>query len=200
MDDSGTSSGAVSIDNEEKDAIIELIQTTCKYRSESVYDNPQETPYISVNIHAKTEEENRVLYVYKKGNGYYVEQPYIGIWTTDEELYNRINSHAEGRKAGFTTEDITDNNIPEVSSIMENAGLSNADVFKKWVGESTAGRSEESGSNGFTDADCRMTVMLLAGESIGYESVNDNYDDTYLMFDTDAIENNEAFGMLLLLL
>ena len=56
MDDSGTSSGAVSIDNEEKDAIIELIQTTCKYRSESVYDNPQETPYISVNIHAKTEE------------------------------------------------------------------------------------------------------------------------------------------------
>ena len=34
MDVSGTSSGAVSIDNEEKDAIIELIQTTCKYRSE----------------------------------------------------------------------------------------------------------------------------------------------------------------------
>ena len=200
MDDSGTSSGAVSIDNEEKNAIIELIQTTCKYRSESVYDNPQETPYISVNIHAKTEEENRVLYVYKKGNGYYVEQPYIGIWTTDEELYNRINSHAEGRKAGFTTEDITDNNISEVSSIMENAGLSNADVFKKWVGESTAGNSEESGANGFTDADCRMTVMLLAGESIGYESVDDNYDGTYLMFDTDAIENNEAFGMLLLLL
>lgn len=197
MDDSGTSSGAVSIDNEEKDAIIELIQTTCKYRSESVYDNPQETPYISVNIHAKTEEENRVLYVYKKGNGYYVEQPYIGIWTTDEELYNRINSHAEGRKAGFTTEDITDNNISEVSSIMENAGLSNADVFKKWVGESTAGRSEESGANGFTDADCRMTVMLLAGESIGYESVDDNYDGTYLMFDTDAIENNEAYRVLL---
>ena len=197
MDDSGTSSGAVSIDNEEKNAIIELIQTTCKYRSESVYDNPQETPYISVNIHAKTEEENRVLYVYKKGNGYYVEQPYIGIWTTDEELYNRINSHAEGRKAGFTTEDITDNNIPEVSSIMENAGLSNIDVFKKWVGESTAGNSEESGANGFTDADCRMTVMLLAGESIGYESVNDNYDGTYLMFDTDAIENNEAYSILL---
>ena len=188
MDDSGTSSGAVSIDNEEKDAIIELIQTTCKYRSESVYDNPQETPYISVNIHAKTEEENRVLYVYKKGNGYYVEQPYIGIWTTDEELYNRINSHAEGRKAGFTTEDITDNNISEVSSIMENAGLSNADVFKKWVGESTAGRSEESGAK---------TVMLLAGESIGYESVDDNYDGTYLMFDTDAIENNEAYRVLL---
>ena len=60
MDDSGTSSGAVSIDNEEKDAIIELIQTTCKYRSESVYDNPQETPYISVNIHAKSDEENTV--------------------------------------------------------------------------------------------------------------------------------------------
>lgn len=42
------------------------------------------------------------------------------------------------RKAvGFTTEDITDNNISEVSSIMENAGLSNIDVFKKWVGESS---------------------------------------------------------------
>lgn len=197
MDDAGTSSGAVRIDNEEKDAIIELIQTTCKYQSESVYDNPQEASYISVNIHTKTEEESRALYVYKKGNGYYVEQPYIGIWTTNEELYNIINSHAERRKAGFTTEDIMDNNISEVGNIMENAGLSNVDVFKKWVGESSAGSSEESGANGFTDADCRMTVMLIAGDFISYESVNDNYDGTYLMFDIDAIENNEAYRVLL---
>ena len=42
-----------------------------------------------------------------------------------------------------------------------------------------------------------MTVMLLAGESIGYESVDDNYDGTYLMFDTDEIENNEAYRVLL---
>ena len=197
VDDSGTSSGTVSIDNEEKDAVIELLQTTCKYRSESVYDNPQEASYISVNIHAKSDEENTTLYVYKKGNGYYVEQPYVGIWTTNEELYNMINSHAEGKKAGFTTEDLTDSNISEVSSIMENAGLYNIEEFKKWVNESAAGSSEESGTNGFTDADCRMTVMLLAGESMGYESVNDNYDGTYLMFDTDAIENNEAYSILL---
>mgnify|MGYP003303532425 CR=1 FL=1 len=55
---------------------------------------------------------------------------------------------------------------------MENAGLYNIEEFKKWVNESAAGSSEESGTNGFTDADCRMTVMLLAGEAIDYESVN----------------------------
>lgn len=196
-DDAGTSSGPVSIDDEEKQTIMELIQTTCKYQGESVYDNPQEVAYISVGIHAKTEEESQTIYVYKKGADYYVEQPYTGIWTTTEELYNMIDSYAEREKTGFTTQDLTDSNISEVSGIMEKAGLSNIDVFKSWVSKSAAGSSEESDSNGFTDADCRMTVMLLAGDSMGYESVNDNYEGTYLMFDIDAIENNEAYRILL---
>lgn len=196
-DDACTLSGAVSLGDEEKDAIVELIQTTCKYRGESVYDNPQEVSYIVVNIHAKTDEENQTLYVYKRDDSYYVEQPYTGIWTTNEELYNMINSRAEGKQAGSATQDLTDNNISEISGIMEQAGLSNIDVFKKWVSESAAGSSEESDTNGFTDADCRMTVMLLAGGSIDYESTNDNYDGTYLMFDIDAIENNETYRILL---
>ncbi len=196
-DDSGACSGPVSIDDEEKQTIMELIQTTCRYQGESVYDNPQEVPYISVGIHAKTDEESQTLYVYKKGADYYVEQPYTGIWKTTEELYNRIDSYAEGEKTGFTTQDLTDSNISEVSSIMEKAGLSNIDVFKSWVSESAAAGSEESDSDGFTDADCRMTVMLLAGDSMSCESVNDNYEGTYLMFDIDAIENNEAYRILL---
>jgi glycosyltransferase involved in cell wall biosynthesis len=48
----------------------------------------------------------------------------------------------------------------------------------------------------FTDADCRMTVMLLAGDLIKYDSVEEDYDGTYLMFDVDAIENNDEYSML----
>ena len=41
-----------------------------------------------------------------------------------------------------------------------------------------------------------MTVMLLAGDLIKYERVEDDYNGTYLMFDMDAIENNEEYSML----
>ena len=51
-------------------------------------------------------------------------------------------------------------------------------------------------ASGFSDADCRMTVMLLAGDSITYASTEETYDGTYLMFDVEAIENQEAFSML----
>ena len=41
-----------------------------------------------------------------------------------------------------------------------------------------------------------MTVMLLAGELIKYDSVEEDYNGTYLMFDMDAIENKDEYSIL----
>jgi hypothetical protein len=93
--------------------------------------------------------------------------------------------------------DITKENISQVCEILNEAGLSNVDVFEKWVKESASGASEKASEvSGFNDADCRMTVMLLAGDQIKFDSVEEDYGGTYLMFDVDAIENNDEYSVL----
>ena len=194
-DDSCTVSKIVSIDGKDKDTITELIRTTCKKWRESVNDNPQEVPYVIVNFHTVNQDEDRSLYVYKQDDQYYVEQPYRGRWTTTEELFDLINNYAEDNAEQYITEDITADNVTEVAGILKSADLSNADVFEEWVTD-TSNNSESTEESGFSDADCRMTVMLLAGDSISYDSVNDKYDGDYLMFDIDAIENKDEYSML----
>jgi hypothetical protein len=84
-----------------------------------------------------------------------------------------------------------------VCEILNEAGLSNVDVFEKWVKDSASAASEETSEvSGFNDADCRMTVMLLAGDQIKFDSVEEDYGGTYLMFDVDAIENNDEYSVL----
>lgn len=93
--------------------------------------------------------------------------------------------------------DITEENISQVCEILNEAGLSNVDVFEKWVKDSASAAPEnESETSGFNDADCRMTVMLLADELIKYDSVEEDYNGTYLMFDMDAIENKDEYSIL----
>lgn len=95
------------------------------------------------------------------------------------------------------SDDITEENVSQVCEILNKAGLSNVDVFESWVRDSASAASDsEPDISGFSDADCRMTVMLLAGDLIKYDSVEESYDGTYLMFDVDAIENNDAYSML----
>ena len=94
------------------------------------------------------------------------------------------------------TENITANNLPWVCDALKAGGLSNVDVFEQWVKDGLKGSTDNADVSGFSDADCRMTVMLLAGDSMQYESVNENYDGTYLMFDMDAIDNQEAYSIL----
>ena len=92
---------------------------------------------------------------------------------------------------------ITKENVSQVCEILNEAGLSNVDVFEKWVKDSASAALEnESETSGFNDADCRMTVMLLAGELIKYDSVEQDYNGTYLMFDMDAIENKDEYSIL----
>ncbi len=94
--------------------------------------------------------------------------------------------------------DITEENLAEVCDVLRGGGLSNVDVFETWVNDylKESQSNSESDENGFTDADCRMTVMLLGGDQIHADSVQKKYNGTYLMFDMDAIENNEKYSIL----
>lgn len=95
------------------------------------------------------------------------------------------------------TGDITNDNISQVCEVLNKAKLCHVDVFEKWVKDHT---SDALGNNaersGFNDADCRMTVMLLAGDLIQYDHIEENYNGTYMMFDLDVIENNDEYSIL----
>ena len=91
------------------------------------------------------------------------------------------------------TGDITNENLSAVCGVLEEHGLHNVSTFEKWVRDTNSGTEKED-TSGFSDADCRMTVMLLAGDDIEYESVEKPYDGTYLMFDMDVMENNELYS------
>lgn len=93
--------------------------------------------------------------------------------------------------------DITEKNVEQVCEVMRDAGLSNVDIFEKWVKESFAKYTETNEeTSGFTDADCRMTVMLLGADIIKSDSVEEKYTGDYLMFDVDAIENDKRYSVL----
>ena len=94
------------------------------------------------------------------------------------------------------SESITEKNLSTVCDVLKAGGLSNVDAFAQWVIAYSEGNMNSGDSSGFSDADCRMTVILLAGNSITYAGTEETYDGTYLMFDVEAIENQEAFSIL----
>lgn len=107
--------------------------------------------------------------------------------------------------------------IGEVIEQMENAGLSNTDIFKDWLSDfaDTAGKNaglkdnwlplnelkfdmEKSMSgwennHDFSDSNCRITAFLLLDELLHSKSMRKNYTGTYLMFDMDAIDNFKKY-------
>ena len=108
-----------------------------------------------------------------------------------------LASCSSGKGKPLESGNITKENVSQVCEILNEAGLSNVDVFEKWVKDSASAALEnESETSSFNDADCRMTVMLLAGELIKYDSVEQDYNGTYLMFDMDAIENKDEYSIL----
>ena len=100
------------------------------------------------------------------------------------------------RAASVVNGEITKENLAAVSEALKAAGLSRVDLFEDWVTAYANGIPEDTETSGFADPDCRMTVMLLAGESIRYKEVEKEYKGTYLMFDMDAIENQEEYRVL----
>ena len=108
-----------------------------------------------------------------------------------------LTACSSGKVQLLESGEITKDNVTPVCKVLKDAGLSNVEVFEKWVKDSASSASgNNSGTSGFSDADCRMTVMLLAGDLIKYDSVEEEYNGTYLMFDVDAIENNEEYSVL----
>ena len=93
-------------------------------------------------------------------------------------------------------EDITEDNLNEVVEVLKESKLDNVDIFEEWVNRYLGGATDNEDQSGFNDADCRMTVMLLAGDTISFDSVKEEYDCTYLMFDLEAINNQEDFKIL----
>lgn len=86
---------------------------------------------------------------------------------------------------------VTAENVAQVSALLREAGLSHTEEFEEWVKD-----TDEAETEGFSGADCRMTVFLLAGDQITYDSTEETYDGDILMFDLDAIENDSAFSVL----
>ena len=100
------------------------------------------------------------------------------------------------------------NTIEEVSKELRSAGASHVDIFQEWAADfaDTAGENamlEDTWSDpyklkadvgkcmdgwekehDYSDADCRMTAFLLLDEVLSAESTEEEYEGTYLMFDT----------------
>ena len=110
-----------------------------------------------------------------------------------------------------------DNTLAEVNKELNAAGASHIDTFEEWVSDfaNTAGKkakledtwSEPEKLNAdiskcmdgweqnhdYSDADCRMTAFLLLDGVLRAESTEDSYEGTYLMFDTEAIDNVDRY-------
>lgn len=108
----------------------------------------------------------------------------------------------------------------EVCDDLNAAGLSNVVTFNEWVMDFAGSAGDAAGlsdkwmqpgantpdlaacANGwekhhdYSDADCRMTAMLLLDGIITAENQDSEYTGTYLMFDVDAIENTERYEVI----
>ena len=104
----------------------------------------------------------------------------------------------------------------EVCDDLATAGLSNVVTFSDWVLDFAGSAGDDAGladkwmqpganspdlaacANGwekhhdYSDADCRMTAMLLLDGLITAENTASDYTGTYLMFVLDAIENADS--------
>ena len=108
----------------------------------------------------------------------------------------------------------------EVCDDLNTAGLSNVVTFNDWVLDFAGSAGDDAdlsdkwmqpGANtpdlaacadgwekqhDYSDADCRMTAMLLLDGIITAEKTDSEYTGTYLMFDVDAIENTDRYEVI----
>ena len=112
------------------------------------------------------------------------------------------------------------NTITEICEELSRAGASHVDTFQEWAADfaDSAGKSAEledvwsdpekmkadigkcmdgwEQNHDYSDADCRMTAFLLLDGILHAESTEDNYEGTYLMFDTEAIDNADRYEII----
>ena len=107
--------------------------------------------------------------------------------------------------------------ITEICKELDTAGASHVDTFREWVTDfaDSAGKNAKledvwsdpenmkadigkcmdgwEQNHDYSDTDCRMTAFLLLDGLLHAESTEDNYEGTYLMFDTEAIDYVERY-------
>ena len=127
---------------------------------------------------------------------------------------------AENTKIPAATYMGGDKTLAEVKKELDAAGVSHVDTFKEWVSDfaNTAGKKAKledtwsepdklnadiskcmdgwEDNHDFSDADCRMTAFLLLDGLLKADSTEENYQGTYLMFDTEAIDGVERYALL----
>lgn len=110
--------------------------------------------------------------------------------------------------------------IEDICSALENNGLNNTDIYKKWVKDFSDTSAKKTKltkswvkpselkddlyscadywekSHNYSDANCRMTAMLLMGDLLRVDKPEKEYHGTYLMMDVDAIDNAERYSIL----
>ena len=99
-------------------------------------------------------------------------------------------------KKALTFGDITDENLPAVCDVLNEAGLKNVDTFETWVKKYNSVADQIKGKTGYADADSAMTVMLLADDDIEFKTVSDEYNGSKLFFDLSVIQNSKAYNIL----
>ena len=110
--------------------------------------------------------------------------------------------------------------IKEVCREMEAAGVSNVDVFQEWAADFAASAGNNANledtwsdpekmsvdigkcmdgweqNHDYSDSNCRMTAFLLLDGLLHAETTENSYDGSYLMFDTEAIDNVERYEII----
>ena len=104
-------------------------------------------------------------------------------------LVNQGNNNPYGKEAASY---ITEDEVSKIGDVLRTAGLSNVDVFETWVYEYLENRDENFQSDAYSDADCRMTAMLLLDDQISCDGAED-YTGDYLMIDVDKMENEDGY-------
>lgn len=110
--------------------------------------------------------------------------------------------------------------IKEVCRELEAAGVSNVDVFQEWAADFAASAGNNANledawsdpekmradigkcmdgweqNHDYSDSNCRMTAFLLLDGLLHAETTENSYNGSYLMFDTEAIDNVERYEII----
>lgn len=110
--------------------------------------------------------------------------------------------------------------IKEVCREMEATGVSNVDVFQEWAADFAASAGNNANledtwsdpekmsvdigkcmdgweqNHDYSDSNCRMTAFLLLDGLLHAETTENSYNGSYLMFDTEAIDNVERYEII----
>jgi len=101
----------------------------------------------------------------------------------------------QGKKNPYgkeATSMITEKEVSKVGDTLRAAGLSNVDMFETWVYEYLENKNEDFQSNAYSDADCRMTAVLLLDDQISCDGAEE-YKGDYLMVDVDKMQNDDTY-------